>query len=172
MRIGLLLEELIRKLDTDKGLVIVETGTIRNAADQYANGDGHSTYHIALLMKDRRADKHRFYSLDHETAVANAFLIEKGLREFVTLVRGDSLQELARFSAIDFAYLDSANDAAHILAEFKIVEKKMVPGNAVVVIDDVCMGSKAVVKGHLVIPYAREKGYDVLIRDGQAVIKW
>jgi len=36
----------------------------------------------------------------------------------------------------------------------------------------VYMGSKDVVKGHLVIPYAREKGYDVLIRDGQAVIKW
>jgi len=28
------------------------------------------------------------------------------------------------------------------------------------------------VKGHLVIPYAREKGYAVLIGGGQAVIKW
>lgn len=165
------LEKEIGEAVKGTGLVIVETGTIRNAAPQYATGDGHSTLGIAEAIAKHRNGKHRFYSIDLDVSVADSVLEEHGLRKYVVLIKGNSLEELRRFDRIDFAYLDSANDAAHILAEFKIVEGKA-NGGMTVVVDDVYMNSSDVVKGHLVVPYAISKGYSVEIRDGQAVIKW
>lgn len=156
---------ILRQMES-KNLVVVETGTIRNTKLEYADGDGWSTLHLA---KWNLGKNHQIYSIDLYTEVCERFLAENHLSDRIILKQGSSLDHLATFDQIDFAYLDSANDAQLILDEFQLVENRMSKGG-VVVVDDVIMNSKDVVKGHLVVPYARKK-YDVTLLNRQAVIR-
>lgn len=143
-------------------LRIVETGSIRNPNVRYATGDGWSTFWIAKWVSQNGGS---FTSIDLDTQPAYNFLLRRGLHKHVTLKRGSSLDILP---TIDFAHLillDSANDADLVLAEFKLVESKA----KIIIIDDVIMDSQEVVKGHKVVPYAKEK-YHVEIKDRLAIV--
>lgn len=151
-------------------LNILETGTIRNTAAEYVTGDGHSTVHIAEWVKLHGG---RFTSIDLYTGVADRYLSELGLRDNVTLVQSNSLLAIAAVTTpLHFVLLDSANNADLILAEFRLVAPKVVKGG-IVMIDDVNMTSVSIVKGHKVVPYAREQGYTVeLLPAGLAVVSF
>lgn len=146
-----------------KDMLVVETGTIRNTKPEYADGDGWSTLHLAEWgLGD-------IFSIDLDVSICREFLTERGLIDRVHLMQGSSLDNLIHFSDIDLAYLDSANDAELILAEFKLVETRMAKGG-IVVIDDVLMDDREVVKGHLVVPYARQK-YQVELKNRMAIVR-
>lgn len=160
------LDELKNKFGT---INCLETGTIRNTANEYREGDGWSTWHIAKWIKHNGGN---FMSIDLYTGVADRFLRQKGLQDYVKLVQKDSLQAIAAVTVpLHFVLLDSANDADLILDEFRLVEPKVVKGG-IVVIDDVIMDDIHVVKGHKVVPYARKKGYGVMIKDRLAVVRF
>lgn len=152
-------------------LIILETGSIRFTAKEYVEGDGHSTYFIAKFLSTSDFN-HTFYSIDLNTSVAEKYLESNGLAKYVSFLKGDSLELLAEIgsmvSVVDLAYLDSKNDAQHILNEFKLVEKVM--SNGVVIIDDVNLQSPELKKGDLAVPYARKR-YEVEVLTRQAVIK-
>lgn len=148
-------------------LNIVETGTIRNTNKDYVEGDGHSTLHIAEWIKHNGGN---FTSIDLYTEVAKRYLTSHNLQNFVKFEQGDSRRILAEMTKpLHFVLLDSANDVDVILGEFKLVEPLVVDGG-IVMVDDVYMDSVNVVKGHKVIPYAREKYRVYLIGNGLAVI--
>jgi hypothetical protein len=147
-------------------LVIVETGTIRNAASRYMLGDGYSTEIIARYLKASQY-KHEFYSVDLNTYTAQQYLKNRNLLVQVNLVQSDSVAFLQNFGkTINLAYLDSDNDATLALQEFQAIEGKM---RGVVIMDDCDMDSHELVKGHLVIPYAQGK-YKVELFERQGVI--
>ena len=145
------LDALRAKLGRD--LIIVETGTIRNTNPDFEHGDGHSTRFIAEWVKENGG----FYtSIDIDCSVAKKYLFDLSLRQYVTLTEANSLDALPRFNAIDFCYLDSANDADNCLAEFLIVWPKITTGGSVMV-DDCNEASAELFKGDLLIPYLRER---------------
>lgn len=160
------LRKYIRELEDKMGkLIIVETGTIRNAASQYVIGDGYSTEIIARYIKNSE-HKHDFYSVDLDISVCQKYLQNRSLLSYVKLVQSDSINFLQNFGKVDFAYLDSGNDAQLILNEFKLVE-----GTAkIVVIDDCVPGSHELLKGNLVIPYVKAKGYRFQLTNRQGII--
>lgn len=135
-------------------LTIVETGTIRNAGEQYAAGDGHSTRHIAEWIRDNSPDS-MFSSIDLNTTVARQYLRDMKLSGYVSLISGDSLLHLKRFDTIDFCYLDSENDAELTFNEFMIVWDK-VPGGGCIIVDDCNLRSTELLKGDKLIPYLAE----------------
>lgn len=145
----------LRQRNVSKQLHILETGTIRNTNPEYRVGDGWSTYYIAQWVADNPPV--RFLSIDLDVSVMTRFMRNQGLIDYVTPVQSDSVAFLSTFrQPIDFLLLDSANDADVILNEFRAAESKLVAGS-VVVIDDVMMQSKDVVKGHKIVPYLQAK---------------
>lgn len=154
----------------NKPLRIVETGTIRNIKPEYILGDGHSTHLIAQWIKDNGGS---FFSIDQNIEVADNYLKELGLREHVQLLPYDSVTFLRTFTKNDIklhlAYLDSGNDPNLILAEFQTIENMMLP-QGVIIIDDCVPGSNELLKGNKAIPYAKEKGYRVELKERQGVV--
>ena len=156
------------KLRFDCPLTIIETGTIRNTAPQYHDGDGHSTLYIAAWVKLNGGN---FYSIDLYTGTCEEYLSMVGLDSHVKFRQQDSITAINDIKApIHFALLDSANVAQLTLDEFKAIESKLIPGSTVI-IDDVIMDSKDVVKGHKVVPYIKEKGYPYVIQDRLCIIR-
>lgn len=137
-----------------KPLRIVETGTIRNTAPEYETGDGHSTIVFANYVKDNGGT---FYTIDIETSVSEKYLSMVGLSGYVNIISGYSTTALNDFDLIDFAYLDSANDAKNTLDEFLIAWPKITNGGCVMV-DDCNEKSVELHKGDLLMPYLRENG--------------
>lgn len=167
LRVVSLLEE--REKVARRPLVIVETGSIRNPALAYHNGDGHSTKYIAEFLRYRAKYAHVFYSIDLDTSVAKTYLASFSLDKYVRFLEGDSVHWLRLLRMVDFAYLDSANNGQTILAEFRTLENRLNSG-AIVVVDDVDLLSPELRKGDLVVPYARER-YEVEMSKRQAVIR-
>lgn len=165
-RMSVHIPPLLDQLKKQYGQVsIVETGTIRNTNVRYATGDGWSTYWIAKWVKENNGT---FVSIDIDPITAQNFMVRHDLQNSVKFYRGNSLLLLPQIvGPIHFVLLDSANDAKHILKEFKLVE-----GSAtIIVIDDVIMDSPDVVKGHQVVPYAQARGHRVELKDRLAIIR-
>lgn len=138
-------------------LNILETGTIRNEGQQYQQNDGWST---VTLAEDVRDNGGSLTSLDLSVSASNNVLTSLGLREFVTLVEGYSVDTLAGMldyerqfrPQFDVVLLDSDNDGNLILHEFMVVRRMMAPGS-LLLIDDVDLQSTGVVKGHAIAPW-------------------
>lgn len=143
----------------DRPLVIVETGTIRRTEPEYEAGDGHSTRYIAEWVKKTGSifTGSAFHSIDNDISIANKYLLDlMGLRIYVFLKEGNSLDWLPKFKHIDFCYIDSANDAENTLQEFLIAWPKITPGGCLMV-DDCNEASEELFKGDKLIPHLREK---------------
>jgi predicted O-methyltransferase YrrM len=165
-RISVMIEK-IKKLKSETGrqLVILETGCIRNISEQYIEGDGHSTRHIAEFITNDI-----FYSVDLSTKICRQYLADLGLLSKVRLVESDSLEFLKRFrNIIDIAYLDSDNNSELIFKEYMLVLPKMNKGGFII-IDDAIPDSENVVKCHKVLPDIIEKGFNHEIINNQLFI--
>lgn len=146
------LSELQNKLGRE--LHILETGTIRNVAPEYSEGDGHSTIAIAEYVRDNGGE---FISVDLSVAVAEKYLREKRLLDYVTLFQSNSLPLLDVIDGIDFYYLDSANDAETTFAEYLYAAKNITKGGYIMV-DDCNLESTELKKGDRLMPYLDERG--------------
>ena len=154
-------------------LDILETGTIRGAGENYQRGDGWSTITFAEYVK---ANGGTVTSVDLNIDTAATVLKAHRLASNVKLVKSSSVDLLETMAAkksptskgvLDVAFLDSENDAELTLREFRTVSLLMrSPG--LIMIDDVDMASKEVVKGHQVVPWLDAKGvtYRIVQRDG------
>lgn len=131
-------------------LAILETGSIRNEAEEYHQNDGWSTLTFAQHVKEHGGS---LTSVDLDITAADAVLTRHGLRDTVHLVEQHSIDFLA--GAIDAAerydviLLDSANDADLILHEYMLALRL---GPGLILVDDVEPGSTTVVKGHKLLP--------------------
>lgn len=145
-----------------KSLTIVETGTIRRIEDEYKEGDGHSTEAICRWIADGFT-YHEYVSIDIDTSTAEFYLNRLGLLKYVELISAYSTEILPDIKSIDFAYLDSANDAKNTMDEFVIVWPEIVRGGCVMV-DDCNEESEELHKGDILMPYLRDRGikYDQL----------
>jgi len=161
------LVELLRDMEAelDRLLNIVETGTIRRKTMDFVVGDGYSTYWIADFVSKSKY-QHSFISIDHNIDVCDEVLTKHGLRNYVSLIQGDSREVLKSApSELDFVYLDSANNGDIIMEEFLLVEPKL-SKTALVCVDDIDHK-----KGDKVLPYIAENGYDhYLVKNKMAVI--
>lgn len=166
MRVKLNILPILRQLDY-KPLTIVETGTIRSVHPQYAIGDGHSTLHIARFCANSVFD-HSFHTIDLNTTIAKRYMEEMAVEDYVTFHEGNSLNILPQFSQIDVAYLDSANDADLILAEFEIVLPKT---KHFIIIDDVDPKNKELRKGLKVLQLLGKTSLPYSVRNRQLVIR-
>jgi hypothetical protein len=147
-------------------LAILETGSIRNEAEEYHQNDGWSTLTFAQYVK---ANGGTLTSVDLDISAADAVLTRHGLRDTVNLVEQHSIAflsgEVDAAARYDVILLDSENDADLILHEY-LLAKYLHPG--LVLVDDVEPGSATVVKGHKLLPVVSAEGtsYRMLRRTG------
>lgn len=143
-------------------LFVLETGSVRSETPE----DGHSTVALAWWARDRGArGVHTFVSVDLETGVAERLLKREGLDGFVSFWRGDSRELLRRVDRpVDVALLDSADDPAVALEEFKLLEPHLLATSAVLVDD-------FVTKGAHVLPYATGRGWRWTPLDRTALLR-
>lgn len=165
-------EILVRELDAFRGrhdlesLDILETGTIRNAGENYHVNDGWSTLTFAGYVRDHGGS---FRAIDLDTSAAHEVLQRNSVRQYATLIEGHSIDILAGVTHragvmsdlgsvyVDVAFLDSDNNADLILHEYLIVRQIMrSPG--LIMVDDVDIASTGVVKGHALIPWLAAHG--------------
>lgn len=135
-------------------LTIVETGTIRNVGEEYKEGDGHSTEAICRWIRDQY-DWHDFASIDTDTSVAEWYLGSLGLSDYVALLQGYGTDILPCIPVIEFAYLDSENDAKNTMDEFVIIWPA-VPVGGCVMVDDCSDESEELHKGDILMQYLRD----------------
>lgn len=154
-------------------LRILETGSIRNEAEQYHQNDGWSTLTFAEYVAENGGS---LTSIDLDTRAADAVLTRHGLRDCVELVQDHSINVLAGLiadhsnqHAFDLMLLDSDNDADLILHEY-LLAKQLIRSPGVILVDDVEPGSKTVVKGHKLLPLVEAGGmkHRMLRRTGDA----
>lgn len=154
----LLTDELAAYTDRtgSRDLVILETGSIRNEAEEYHQNDGWSTLTFAQYVQ---AHGGSLTSVDLDITAADAVLTRHGLRDTVHLVEQHSIEflatELAAQERYDVILLDSANDADLILHEY-FLAKHLGPG--LVLVDDVEPTSATVVKGQKLLPLVQASG--------------
>jgi hypothetical protein len=163
---------LLRKLVIERGIrepVVVETGTLRNEAVSYVDGDGWSTVFFRKLIDELGGELH---SVDIDP---NAVAVSKRViaREFGDLTRTfhyacDSVGFLRDFKkTIDILYLDSMNytgddsSARHQLAEIEACIDKVTPPG-IIMVDDI---SETVAHGKaaLSIPLLKKHGWTELL---------
>lgn len=137
-------------------LVVVETGTLRDASPQARFGDGWSTYHLARYLADRGVQGSRLYSIDIDPRCVETSkrAVPPELHPWVTWICADSRETLKTLSEerIDLLYLDSSDDPALIAQEFETALPKLA-AHSIVVIDDTgeySAGPEG--KGSLLIP--------------------
>lgn len=162
-----------RKKTGKTALSILETGTIRNEGEQYQMNDGWSTVTFAEDVRDNGGS---FRSIDLHIGASENVLSSLGLREYVQLYKGYSVDVLAGMleladtvrPAFDVVLLDSDNDGVLILDEFFAVRRMMNPG-ALLLVDDVDLQSTGVVKGHMIAPWLDSVGatYRIETRTGR-----
>lgn len=145
-----------------KELVILETGSIRNEAEQYHQNDGWSTLTFAEHVRDFGG---KLISIDLETRAADAVLTRHEVREHVDLRQGHSIDVLGELLAtvsgplLDVVLLDSDNDASLIMHEF-LLAKRLMHSPGLVLVDDVEPKSALVVKGHQLVPWLANAGIE------------
>lgn len=166
-----------RKRAEKEKIDIVETGSIRGEGDNYRSNDGWSTLTFAEYVKKHGGT---LTSIDLDTETADKVLRAHKMRSTVTLLQGHSVDVLSSLVSsvyssddpdkkmIDVAFLDSDNCGALIFHEYLVVNKIMrSPG--LIIVDDVDITSTGAVKGHEILPWARQNNIDhrVLERAGQ-----
>ena len=134
-------------------LAILETGSIRNEAEEYHQNDGWSTLTFAQHVKEHGGS---LTSVDLDITAADVVLNRHGLRDTVNLVQQHSIEflagEIAAGTRYDVILLDSENDADLILNEY-LLAKNLGPG--LLLVDDVEPGSATVVKGQKLLPWVQ-----------------
>lgn len=162
---------LIRELKTVEKTfgrcVAIEIGTIRNTSDEHAKGDGHSTLHIAEYIKESGADID-FYSVDIRISVAEKYMAEKGLSDYVTFQKADGLVFLTSWEKAHFIYLDGENDAKDCLKQFIMSLSKIQPGG-VIIVDDCYPHSQEIVKAQDVLYYLTEMNRSYMIENNMLI---
>lgn len=132
-------------------LAILETGSIRNEAEEYHQNDGWSTLTFSEYVAEHGGS---FTSVDLDISAADAVLTRHQLRDKVNLVEQHSIEFLAGQVAANAHYdvilLDSENDADLILHEY-LLAKNLGPG--LILVDDVEPGSATIVKGRNLLPF-------------------
>lgn len=171
---GILTTELaaLRKRGAGPALDIIETGTIRNTAEQYRINDGWSTLTLAQEIREHGGT---LTSIDLDTTAAVEVLTENGVYgKDVRLIEGHSIDVLTGIVAnayggakknnkgqlilggdgfADVVFLDSDNNGALIFHEY-LIAKKLVRTPGLIIVDDVDITSTVVVKGHEILPWA------------------
>ena len=137
-------------------LTVVETGTIRNAGEQYRYDDGWSTLTFAA---EARRYGGAVYSIDLDVSIAAGVLRLHDLDGHVRLLRGYSIDVLADMlssldSTVDVIFLDSENDAQLTFHEY-LIGRRLIGSPGLILVDDVEPDSAVVVKGHLLVPWLR-----------------
>ena len=158
MRLNDLLEEEMSSLTSRlgrKNLRILETGTIRGTGEEYRDNDGWSTLVFAECVKEYGQ---LFYSVDLDVSVATQVLGTRNLLPYANLVKGYSVDVLARMLAgriatFDLILLDTDNDAELILHEYLIARHLLSDEGGTILVDDVDLESSGVVKGHKLVPW-------------------
>ena len=156
---AVLRRELQSLLETVRQPVVVETGCIR---DRYEGSD--STLLIASMIRDRG----RFYTFElRPRHIEECRIVCGEFNAYIEYVQGDSVSNLAKLvgegilDRVDFAFLDSANDADHIFSEFRAIENRFPPG-AVLMVDDVLWAEK----GKRILPYLEASDdWDVRVKN-------
>ena len=157
-----MMSKLQRKLE--RGLVIVETGTIRG---DIRSCDGNSTVKFADYVKHHDG---AFYSVDNNPEAIEYSKGVLGDRENVHVVEGVSTEFLESFpDKIDVLYLDSANDEHIGLAEYEAAKPKL-HEHTIILVDDCLQGSPAQRKGLLSLPKMVEDGYTKVLHEYQCVL--
>jgi hypothetical protein len=137
-------------------LAILETGSIRNEAEEYHQNDGWSTLTFAQHVKEHGGS---LTSVDLDITAADVVLNRHGLRDTVNLVQEHSIDflgwSIAAGARYDVILLDSANDADLILHEYMLAKHL---GAGLILVDDVEPGSATVVKGHKLLPMLNAHG--------------
>lgn len=153
-----------------KNLEILETGTIRGTGEEYESNDGWSTSTFAEYVKEYGGSVH---SVDLDISVATRVLGERNLPSYVNLVKGYSVDVLARMlsggeSSFDLILLDSDNDAELVLHEYLIAWHLLGPDGGTILVDDVDTESTGVVKGHKLVPWLdrNRTEYRIVTRTG------
>lgn len=110
-------------------ITAIETGTIRSEWEKHF-----STLHIGNTL----GDKGKLYSIDiSQKAIDISKKVCKDLNN-VEWVLADSLKAIPKLgenNIFQFAFLDSVNDADHILKEFKLILPYMENGSCLVIDD-------------------------------------
>lgn len=150
-------------------IVVVETGTLRDSSPEARLGDGWSTYTIAQALADRGIPGSKLYSIDISPKCIDVSkrTVPRELHPWVSWICADAAETLRTLPVerIDLLYLDSCDDPAQTLAEFRSAQDKLTP-HTVVVIDDTSPRPGAQEgKGTLAIPEARRLGWRVEPRD-------
>lgn len=151
--------DLLAKFGPDRPLTICETGTIRGDRVEEREGDGWSTIFFAERVKRlHMTDSRAVVSIDIAVEAADKVLTEQGLRDWVELRQGYSVDHLAfalsKGQRYDVILLDSDNDAELILHEFMIAQY-LINAGGTIFIDDVRLTHHAddARKGLLVWPW-------------------
>ena len=139
-----------------RDLTILETGSIRNEAEEYHQNDGWSTLTFAQHVKEHGGS---LTSVDLDISAADVVLTRHGLRDTVNLVEQHSIDflaaQIATGARYDVILLDSENDADLILHEYMLAKNL---GAGLILVDDVEPGSTTVVKGHKLLPLIETSG--------------
>lgn len=166
MSVGMELREHLEELygKVQRPLLVVETGCIRSIDPPVEDADGWSTLHLTRWVSEHEGSRLHSIEIHPDNIIkAGRILGEKGITGCYEFHNGESLEELAKFEHMDFAYLDTSDDLDHGLAEFKIAEEK---GALMIVMDD------REVKGLKALAYAKESGnWDVEERARQVIMR-
>lgn len=163
--------ETLRERTGRNAMRTLETGTIRNTADEYQQNDGWSSLTFAQEAA-RTGGWHT--GIDLSLAAVTSVLLAHDLMERVTLIEGYSISELAEMirgeqpDEFDVILLDSDNDSDLILHEFMIAIHLVAP-DGIILVDDVAPGSRHVLKGNKLVPYLDKIGvtYQIETRTGR-----
>lgn len=146
-------------------VVLVETGTLRDASEEARLGDGWSTVALAEGLAERGDPGSRLYSIDlnPDFIEVSKRTVPSRLHPFVTWICADAAQALRELpeKTIDLLYLDSSDDPEEILAEFEEAESRLAPHSIVVVDDTGPYHAGPFGKGTRVIPEAEGRGWKV-----------
>ena len=157
-----LLDEAYALFPKNRTFIIAETGCIRSIDPPVEDSDGWSSLHIARWVAAHPDTKFHSIELHPDNIVkAGRLMGESNVAAGVEFHQGESVDELGKLDLIDFAYLDTSDDLAHGLAEFKVAEAK---GALMITMDDrdtKCLAA---------IAYAKESGRWGVDDSGRTVV--
>lgn len=147
-------------------LTIVEVGSIREVSFEALIKEGHSTVYLARHVSQK---KHKFYSIDKNTAVAKSHIDKKSLTGVVEFIESD-WREASIPSNLDFVYLDNEEEPTGAVEQFSIFFEKM-NKNGFMLIDNIDQSAKESQKGKLLIPLLMHKNINMVFENGMMIVK-
>jgi predicted O-methyltransferase YrrM len=159
--------------DAFRGLTIVEVGTTRHP--QHGQSDGHSTLLFAQALSYRGdGDLWTLDTMQSHLDVAWSLLPEKH-RQYVTCVHADAVEWFEsleqEFPSIDLLYLDGLGFSDESGVEYAqaemyeqiIAAEALLNTNAIILLDDNCVGEPTINKTAMAKEYLRQKGYTLVL---------